>query len=161
MKTIFVKLLLIFALVFTTSTLMADDFTDAMAKARKNLKSAGETADEKALMKSRGEFERILQLKKNQWIVYYYIAYVDYNISMLGAKDQNFDKVKKYTESAMDILNKSTDLNPDFSYSYVLRLALTFNRWMYEQDKMADIIAKTTAADETAKSLDPDNPRYY
>ena len=153
-------LLLLFVFAFSINS-YADDFSDAMLKAKKNFKSASDKADEKALVKVRGEFERILQLKKNTWIVYYYIAYTDYAISTTYMQNQDKDKIKKYTESAFDMINKSIETNPDFSDSYVLKMNLNFNRWMYEQDKMNEIIAATNEADEMAKKLDPDNPRYY
>jgi len=141
----------------------SDDFSDAMLKAKSNLKKATNTYDEKALLKVRAEFERILQLKKDQWLVYYYMAYVDYNLSYTGmnGNDINKDVVKKYTISGLDMVDKSTSINPDFGEAYVLKLALTFSRWMYEQDKMTEIIAASTQADATAKKLDPDNPRYH
>lgn len=142
----------------------SDDFSDAMLKAKSNLKKATDTYDEKSLLKVRGEYERILQLKKDQWLVYYFIAYIDYNLSLTGMKsenDVNKDALRKYTESGLDMLTKSTDIKPDFGDAYVLKLALTFDRWMYEQDKMTEIMAASTEADGKAKSLDPDNPRYH
>ena len=68
--------------------------------------------------------------------------------------------IKKYTESGIDLINKSLDENPDFADSYVLLEALNFNRWQYEQEKMQEIISATQSADESAKKLDPNNPRY-
>jgi tetratricopeptide (TPR) repeat protein len=156
------KIVFITLLVFLISSLsFADDFTDAILKAKKNLKSAENNGDEKALLKVRGEFERILQLKKNTWIVYYYLSYTDFTIASTYMKDQVKDKIKKYTESGFEMINKSIEGNPDFSDSYVMQMLLNFNRWIYEQDKMNDIIAASTQADETAKKLDPENPRYY
>lgn len=156
------KIVLLVLFVFLVSSFSyADDFSDAMAKAKKNLKSATDKYDEKALIKVRGEFERILQLKKNTWIVYYYLGYTDFSIASLYMENQDKDKIKKYTESGFEMINKSTELNPDFSDSYVMLMLLNFNRWMYEQDKMNEIISASTAADEMAKKLDPNNPRYY
>jgi hypothetical protein len=156
------KIVFIALLIFLVSSFsMADDFSDAILKAKKNLKAAENKGDEKALLKVRGEFERILQLKKNTWIVYYYLSYTDFTIASTYMSSQVKDKIKKYTESGFEMINKSIEGNPDFSDSYVLQILLNFNRWIYEQDKMNDIIAASTQADETAKKLDPDNPRYY
>jgi|WetSurMetagenome_2_1015567.scaffolds.fasta_scaffold92412_2 hypothetical protein len=150
-----------FILLLLVSKSYSDDFSDAMLKAKSNLKKATDTYDEKSLLKVRGEFERILQLKKDQWLVYYYISYVDYNLSFSGMKDMKKDIIKKYTESGLEMIDKSIDLSSEFCDSYVIKLALTFNRWMYEQDKMTEIIATSTQADEMAKKLDSDNPRYH
>lgn len=156
------KIIFLVLLAFLFSSFsIADDFSDAMLKAKKNLNSAINKSDEKALLKVRGEFERILQLKKDMWLVYYYISYADYSIATTYMKDQVKDKIKKYNESAMEMINKSIDINPDFCDSYVMLMNLQFNRWMYEQDKMNDIIAASTKADESAKKLDANNPRYH
>ncbi len=156
------KIIFLVLLTFLFSSFsLADDFSDAMLKAKKNLKSATDKYDEKALIKVRGEYERILQLKKDLWLVYYYIAYTDYQIAATYMQEQVKDKIKKYTESAMEMIDKSIDINPDFSDSYVLLMNLHFNRWMYEQDKMNDIIASSDLASEKVKKLDPNNPRYH
>jgi tetratricopeptide (TPR) repeat protein len=119
--------------------------------------------DEKALMKVRGEFERILQLKKQEWIVNYYIAVVDYSLAYtaMGEAKQDKEKLKKYTESGLSNLEKSILVRDDFSDSYILKYGLNFNRWVYEQDKMADIMAQSGEAKDKAEKLDPENPRYY
>jgi hypothetical protein len=152
--------LVLIAFLFS-SFVIADDFSDAMLKAKKNLKTATDKNDEKALLKVRGEFERILQLKKDTWLVYYFISYTDYQTAATYMKDQVKDKIKKYTESAMEMINKSIEINSDFCDSYVLLMNIHFNRWMYEQDKMNDIIASSDLAAEKAKKLDADNPRYH
>ncbi|MDD5360539.1 MAG: hypothetical protein PHN88_00285 [Ignavibacteria bacterium] len=139
----------------------ADDFTDAIMKAKKNLQASMNTYDEKALLKVRGEFERILQLKKNEWIVTYYLALIDYTIasSAMGGENSDKDKVKKYTESGFGNLEKSILVRDDFADSYILRYALSFNRWIYESDKMNDIIAQSEEAKTKSEKLESDNPR--
>jgi hypothetical protein len=159
MKKLFLAVLLI---VISFNTLKADDFTDAMVKGKKNLQSAMNTLDEKALVKVRGEFERILQLKKQEWIVNYYIAVADYYLAFtsMGEK-QDKEKLKKYTESGLSNLEKSILVRDDFADSYILKYALNFNRWIYEQDKMADIMQQSSEAKEKAEKLDPENPRLH
>lgn len=156
-------LLLIVLSLVTANMLKADDFEKAILKAKKNLQAATNAYDEKALIKVRGEFERILQLKKHDWIVNYYLAYIDYSIafSYMGGKNADNEKVKKFNESALALLDKSILVRDDFADSYVLRLAANFNRWVYEQDKMADIIAQSDEAKKKAETLDPNNPRLH
>jgi hypothetical protein len=138
----------------------ADDFTDAIMKAKKNLQTAMSSNDEKALMKSRGEFERILQLKKNEWIVNYYMALVDYAIASTAmGENPDKDKVKKFTESGFSNLEKSILVRDDFADAYVLQYALSFNRWAYEPDKMNDIMTQSEETKNKAEKLEPDNPR--
>lgn len=162
MKTKFIHvILLLITISFISSSLKAsEEFEKAMLKAKKNLKAAMDKSDEKALIKVRGEFERILQLKEEPWLVNYYIAFTDYGLAMLGNITTDKEVIKKYTESGINVINKSIDANPEFADSYVLLEALNFNRWQYEQEKMQDIINASQAADESAKKLEPENPRY-
>ena len=116
---------LIITFTFTASHSFAgDDFEKAMLKAKKNLKSAMDNNDEAKLIKARGQFERILQLKKQLWLVNYYIALSDYGLAMEGMSKESSDKIKKYTQSGINVINKSIDENPEFADSYVLLEAL-------------------------------------
>jgi tetratricopeptide (TPR) repeat protein len=125
------------------------------------LKEASDKNDVAAYSKVRGEFERILQLKQNQWLVNYYIAQIDFMMSYDAIEKKDNAATKKYTESALELLDKSTDLKDDFAEAYVLKMAVQSNRWIYEMDKMNDIIAKSTEAKDRAKQLDENNPRFY
>jgi len=156
-------LLLLVAFVMMYSSLRADDFTEAMMKAKKNLQTAMNAYDEKALIKVRGEFERILQLKKQDWIVNYYLALCDFGISYsaMGGEKQDKEKLKKYTESAMRLLEKSILVRDDFADSWILKLSLNFNRWIYESDKMGDIMSVSSESKMKAETLEPINPRLW
>jgi tetratricopeptide (TPR) repeat protein len=158
-KIISILLIAVFCFGFSAVS-YADDFTDAIMKVKKKMKE-NENNDEQSLLKIRGDFERILQLNKNRWLVNYYMAMIDMLISynMTGKKDM--DAVKKYTESSLDLLNKATDMKDDFGEAYILKFAVSSNRWMYEPNKMNDIIAMQAEAKDLAMKYDPDNPRLY
>ena len=151
----------IIGLLLNISNSYADDFTEAMLDAKKNLKAAVDNFDEKELLKVRGEFERIKQLKKDLWLVDYYVALADYNIALTGLEGKDNDKIQKYTESGLDMIDKSILLRDDFADAYILQVFLNFNRWNYEPTKMNEIIAAVKEADALAKKNEPDNPRYY
>jgi tetratricopeptide (TPR) repeat protein len=153
-------LLFIFGLVIFKNT-YGDDFSDAIIRAKKDFLAASNKNDKAALTKVRGQFERILQLKKSEWLVDYYLADVDLVLSYTAIQDKNNDDLKKYTESSMKLLDKCTDLKDDFAEAYILKMAVNGNRYMYEMDKMNDIIAKQSEAKDKAKRLEPDNPRFY
>lgn len=153
--------LTILLLVFIGVNVHADDFSDAIVKAKKKFNDAANNDDSKALLKVRGDFERILQLKKNVWLVNYYMANTDLMLSYLEMQSQNKDVIKKYNESAIDLLNKSTDLKDDFAEAWILKIAAQGGRWFYEPDKMNEIIAKISEAKDMVKKLEPDNPRYF
>lgn len=154
-----VILLLISSFMLSVSG-FGDDFTDAMLKAKKKMKESSEQS-EQGLLKVRGDFERILQLKKNQWLVNYYVGMIDFLLSYKAAEKKDNSEVKKYTESSIELLNKCTDMKEDFADAYILKMAVNSNRWMYEMDKMNDIIAKQSEAKDLALKYDPENPRLF
>ena len=147
MKKTLLLVLLLISFGLNTVLKADDDFTNAIVKAKATLKSAINKYDEKEMIKARGQFERILQLKKNVWLVNYYLALCDYNIATTGMQTKDNDKVKKYTQSGLDLLEKSALERDNFADTYVLKMALEYNRFQYEMDKMQSIIADVTAAD--------------
>ncbi|MBS1516674.1 MAG: hypothetical protein JSS91_01150 [Bacteroidetes bacterium] len=159
-KTLTTVLLLLAILAGSGHVFADSDFDKAILKAKKSLKEAMDKSDEAKLIKARGQFERILQLKQQPWLVNYYIALADNGLATVGMRTQDKDKIKKYTESGIEMINKSIDENPEFCDSYVLLETLNFNRWQYEQEKMQEIISATQNADNEAKRIDADNPRY-
>ncbi len=160
LKTISV-IILMFAFLTGLNSVRADsDFEKAILKGKKTLKEGMDKSDAAILKKARGQFERILQLKQQPWLVNYYIALADYGLATTGMRTEDKETIKKYTESGIDVINKSIDENPDFCDSYVLLESLNFNRWQYEQEKMQEIITATQSADAQAKKLEADNPRY-
>jgi len=161
MKTFFAALLIIFVTSLNTTHLRADDYTEAMVKTIKKYNTAAQKNEKADLLKVRGDFERILQLKKNEWMVNYYLGMIDYLLALKATEEKNNDDVKKYNESALNLFDKSTDVKDDFAEAYIMKMAAQGNRWSYEPNKMNDIIAQSLSAKETALKLEPNNPRFY
>ncbi|MEO6695156.1 MAG: hypothetical protein ABIY50_05805 [Ignavibacteria bacterium] len=151
---------MILAIFLQMNSYAANDFEKAMLKAKKNLKEGMDQADVTKIVKARGQFERILQLKQDVWLVNYYLALADYGQSLKSSASKNKEDIKKFTESGIDMINKSIDENPAFADSFILLEFLNFNRWQYEQEKMQEIITASQSADADAKKLEPGNPRY-
>lgn len=93
-----ILVLLISVFILNLNVHADSDFDKAVLKAKKHLKEAMDKMDESKLVKSRGEFERILQLKKDAWLVNYYIALADYGLSMNAGITENKDNIRKFTE---------------------------------------------------------------
>lgn len=167
MKNLFLFVTVLFTvLVIHSNSLKADDFSDAMIDAKSNLTSAMNKMDKSEVIKVRGQFERILQLKKDEWLVNYYVALCDYmlGVSELSAGKPDEDGIKsmkKYNESGIEIIDKVIQNKTDFADAYILKMFLNFGRWSYEQDQMNDIMAVDQQTDPKAKQLGEKNPRYY
>lgn len=164
------KLLLTFVFCFTTLVIYsnkakADDFSDAMLDAKANLVTAMNKMDKSEIVKARNQFERILQLKKDEWLVNYYVALCDYMIGVsemsAGTPDEKvIENLKKYNESGLDIIDKVIQSKSDFADAYILKIFLNFTRWTYEQEKMNDILDVHTQTDYKAAQYGEKNPRY-
>ncbi|HRE40559.1 MAG TPA: hypothetical protein PLG90_04435 [Ignavibacteria bacterium] len=158
---IFLIITVLFLFTFSFKNSKADEFSDAMIAAKKNLYAAADKYERKELIKVRGQFERILQLKQEEWLVYYYIAFTEYNIATTYMQNDDKSDLKKYNVAAMNSIDKSIEKNPNFADAYVLQMALNFNRFIYEQDKMMDIVAASNQSEELAKANEPNNPRLF
>ena len=132
-----------------------------MKKYIKKLAEVAEKNDKAAMLKIRGDFERVLQLKKNEWMINYYLGSIDVMLARTASEEKNMTDVQKYTESAIELFDKSTDVKDDFAEAYIMKMAAQSSRWQYEPNKMNDIIAKSTEAKDKAFKLEPNNPRYY
>jgi tetratricopeptide (TPR) repeat protein len=159
MKKLNVFIILLFMI--AAGNLKADDYSDAIVKAKKKLNEAANKNDKAELLKIRGDFERILQLKKNEWMINYYMASIDFILSYGAIEANNNEELKKYTESSLSLLDKSTDANDEFAEAWIMKLAVNSNRWIYDMQKMNDIIGKLSEAKEKAMKLEPENPRLY
>lgn len=148
-------------ILFSVEQLRADDFTDAMLDAKQKFEIAANKSDEAELLKIRGQFERIRQLNKDVWLVDYWIALADYNIAMTASRSQDMEKVKRYTIAGLERIEGSILQRFDFSDAYVVQLMLTMNRWMYEQEKMDEILSASQTAENSALEYDPNNPRLW
>jgi hypothetical protein len=135
------SLVFLFVCSLLANCILADDFSDAIIKAKKKLGEAMNKNEKATLLKVRGDFERILQLKKNTWIVNYYLASIDFAFSYIGIEEKNNDDIKKYTESSLSLLDKATEANDEFAEAWILKLAVNSNRWIYDMQSMNDIIA--------------------
>jgi hypothetical protein len=166
------KLLVVIAvyltvLVIYSNNAKADDFSDAMMDAKKDLSTALNTLEKSDMLKVRGQFERILQLKQDEWLVNYYVALCDYflGISEMSGGSNLGEEAKKnlqkYTESGLELVNGVIQKKSDFADAYILKKFLNFARWSYEQDKMNDIIAVDQQTEPKAKQYGEKNPRYY
>ena len=162
----YLLLLIVAVLVIYSNSAKADDFSDAMSDAKTELAMAMNKMDKSELLKTRGQFERILQLKKDEWLVNYYVALCDYMLGVselsAGKPDESVMKnLQKYTESGLEIIDRVIQNKSDFADAYILKMFLNFSRWTYEQDKMNDIISVDQQTDPKAKQYGEKNPRYY
>ena len=150
-------IILIALFTFTLSaTAQEDRYTPAMKNAIELIDQAAHPAE---FTECANRFERIASAEKNRWMPYYYASYslvvMSFDESDGGKKDQILDR-------AQELLDKAMDLEPEESEIHVLQAFLYPSRIMVDpMGRGMTYIEKMFTTLETAKSLNPDNPRIY
>lgn len=111
-----------------------------------------------------GAFERIADAEKNQWLPYYYAALENVSMAYMMTQGQMgmADKTDPIADKAEELLNKAEALAKDNSEIYCIRKMIATLRLM--GDPMSRYMTYGPAASEaleTAKKLNPENPRVY
>src|SRR5687768_17225215 len=111
-------------------------------------------------------FERIANAEKTEWLPYYYAALANINAGYTYASDGSFgDKSKDIdplADKAEQLINKADELNKNNSEIWVVKKMLASVRLMANpMARFQEFGAKAAEALETAKKLNPDNPRVY
>ena len=110
-------------------------------------------------------FERIAEAEKTQWLPYYYSALANVNAGymMMGSDfmNDNYGKIDPIADKAEKLLFKAEELNKDNSEIWVVkRMIITLRASANAMQRYA-MFADAAQALETAKKLNPENPRIY
>ena len=112
-------------------------------------------------------FERVADAEKTQWLPYYYAALArvnaGYAISMTnGSMGGNADKSDPEAKKAEELLNKAEALSKDNSEIFVVKkLIATLYLLGDPMNRYMTYGPQASTALETAKKLNPNNPRVY
>lgn len=136
-----------------------DRYTSAMKSAIEMMDQASD-ADE--FVESAKQFERIATAEKTRWMPYYYASYslvvMSFDESEGGQKDLILDRAQELLDQALELeSNKAglSELHTLQAFLYPSRILVDpMGRGMIYMEKMFTEL-------ETAKSLNPENPRSY
>ncbi|RYZ00627.1 MAG: hypothetical protein EOO11_00945 [Chitinophagaceae bacterium] len=140
----------------------SDRYTTAMTG---RVQALDTTRDIAALNDLSAAFERIADAEKTQWLPYYYAALAKINTGYFmsngktGGMAATFDPIADKAEA---LINKADALSTDNSEVYVVKKMIASLRMM--ADPMSRYMTYGKAAGEaleTAKKLNPENPRVY
>lgn len=149
-------------------TLILAGLTSLMAQSEKYVKvmqgqiaAVDSVRNPQALQDLSAAFERIGDAEKTQWLPYYYAALTQVNSAyMMGMENLKADRVDPIADKAEALLNKAEALQQNNSEIYVVKKMITSLRMM--ADPMNRYMTYGPKADEalqTAKTLNPENPR--
>lgn len=160
MKHVFFSLMLLALSI--SSIAQSEKFVAAMTP----LIPASDTARTKeGLSALSNSFERIANAEKTQWLPYYYAAYCKIREGMMYYDGQFGDKsalLDPFADKAEELLNKADAIEKNNSEIYCVKKMLSslrlianpMGRYMEYGQKGAEQL-------ETAKKLDPENPRVF
>lgn len=147
----------------TTSFAQSERYTKAMEVLVPGIDS---TRNHDALITLANSFERIANAEKNQWLPFYYAALANinagYTFSMDGGFGDKSASIDPLADKAEALLNKAEEMSKDNSEIWVAKKMLASLRLMGNpMARYQEYGPVATAALETAKKLNPENPRIY
>ncbi len=151
------KLLLMGAMALTVTSIQAQDFKAVLEK---TFTAFDTTWDQSAKVEQSNKLSLIAKKWDNEWITHYYASYskvaLTYFEKDAAKKDAYLDEADKEKEDAISILKKDND------ETYVLGAMIANGRLgvdpMARWQKYGPIFSGDL---ESAKDLNPDNPRMY
>jgi hypothetical protein len=153
-----------FALVAATGFAQSEKYMAAM---QKFVASIDTLWNVDALRDLSNSFERIGDAEKTQWLPYYYAALArvnaGYAISMSGGSmGGNADKTDPEANKAEELLDKAEALSKDNSEIFIVKKLIATLRLLGDPaGRYMTYGPAASEALETAKKLNPDNPRVY
>ena len=140
-----------------------DKFIKAMEKNISMLDSAKTPQD---WIDVTASFERIAEAEKTQWLPYYYVALGNAMTGIMSVGDNifanNSDKTDPKADAAQKALDKAISLSKETSETWVIKKMIATLRMLGDvMNRFMIYGPEGTTALETAKKLDPNNPRVY
>jgi Skp family chaperone for outer membrane proteins len=123
------------------------------------------TRDVEGLRNLANTFERIADAEKTQWQPYYYAALAQVNTGLYISNGQMgglADKLDPIANKAEELINKAEALSKDNAEVYIVKKMIATLRMMGDpMNRYMQYGPQAQQALETARKLDPNNPRVY
>lgn len=157
-------LLVTFCICIVTVFAQSEKYTSAM---KEKIALLDSSKDVNTLKDISAAFERIGDAEKTQWLPYYYAA-----LSLINAGNfiyvnnpsnaEELQKIDPLAERAEQLIDKADALNQNNSEIYAAKkMAATLRMMVDPMNRYMQYGAKAQQALETAKQLNPGNPRIY
>lgn len=151
------------SLMITATFAQSEKYTKAMEAL---VPAIDTTRDHDALITLANSFERIANAEKTQWLPFYYAALANINAGFTYAMDGGYgDKtanIDPLADKAEELINKADALSKDNSEIWLVKKMFVSVKMMGNaMVRFQEYGARATAALETAKKLNPENPRVY
>ena len=133
-----------------------DRYTSAMKSAIDMMDQVQEPGE---FVECANQFERIATAEKSKWMPYYYASF---SLVSMSFDESDGGKKDKVLDRAQDLLDRALELEPKESELHVLQAFLYPSRIMVDpMGRGMTYMEKIYTELETAKILNPENPRIY
>lgn len=154
------KLFIIAITLFSISVCgQENSYTSAM---NSTLMQMDQAADSEHYLECAIKFERIATAEKNKWMPYYYSSHC---LVLMSFQESDGEQKDQVLDRAQELLDQAMALKPEKAVESELQVLQAF---IYPSRIMVDPVGrggiyfeKMFASLETAKALNPDNPRSY
>jgi hypothetical protein len=156
------KRFLMISVICAMSTLVSGQ-NEKFVKAMEALVPAVDTTrSPEGLNELANSFERIANAEKTQWLPFYYAALCQVNIANMYFQLQKPDQIDLVLDKAEPLMNAALALEANNSELLLLKKMYSSGRMMADpMNRYMSYGMDAQTALETAKSLDPKNPRVY
>lgn len=158
----------ILLLVFFSGALLGSAQSDKYKSTMKEKISALDTARDVFVLKDlSAAFERIAEAEKSQWLPYYYAALSEINAGYMvymanPSNVQDLQKLDPMADRVDQLISRAEALSKDNSEIYTLKKMVATMRMMVNpMERYMKYGVQAQEALETARKLNPQNPRVY
>jgi len=152
------KIFLIFAMIAISLPTFTQEsrYQSAMLS---NIESLDNASGPDEYTQCANRFERIAAAEKSLWMPYYYASY---SLVVMSFDEADGGKKDLILDRAQELLDKALELEPEESELHVLQAFLYPSRILVDpMSRGMQYMPLIYASLETAKELNPDNPRIY
>jgi hypothetical protein len=154
-------LTLMVAVLMTTAFAQSEKYTKTM---KEKVAAVDTTWDATKLKDLSASFERIADAEKSQWLPYYYAALTQINAALMSAVNgqPSAAAIDPLADKAEQMINKAEALSKDNSEIFIVKKMIATARLMADpMNRYMQYGPVAQQALETAKKLNPENPRIY
>jgi len=152
------KVYLIFAIIAITLTTFAQEsrYQEAMLG---NIEKLDQASGPDAYLECASRFERIATAEKTLWMPYYYASY---SLVVMSFEESDGSKKDLLLDRAQELLDLALELESKESEIHVLQAFLYPSRILVDpMGRGMEYMGLIFTSLETAKALNPENPRIY
>jgi len=135
------------------------DIKQLIINGKTKIQTAVDKWDLNEMVEARGYFERLLNLKKSEKLIHYYIAYADFRIVGFYFATEQMDEAKDHIDDSINHLNIALKIDNNFAEAHTLLSSMYGNKIGIKPILGMTLGMKSGTHAAKAEKLAPANPR--